>query len=97
MVVSLARNRNTTPVSKKTVNPVYDAKDATFDFPIYISLAGKLGVLELIVWDKDLVKKDYLGEASLELQDWFGDKPAKAFDDPSNKVSTSACRETHVC
>lgn len=44
-------------------------------------------MLELIVWDKDLVKKEYLGEASLELQDWFGDKPAKAYDDPDNKVS----------
>ena len=65
---------------------MYEAKDATFDFPIYLSLVGKLGVLELIVWDKDLVKKDYLGEASLELQDWFKDKPCKAFDDPGNKV-----------
>lgn len=86
VVVSLARNRNTTPVAKKTVNPVYVAKDSTFDFPIYLSLAGRLGVLELIVWDKDMLKKDYLGEASLQLEDWFKDKNIKDFDDTNNEV-----------
>ncbi|THH08914.1 hypothetical protein EW145_g2382 [Phellinidium pouzarii] len=84
IVVSLARNRNSTPVAKKTVDPTYLPKDATFDFPVYLSLAGKLGVLELIVWDKDMLKKDYLGEASLQLENWFKDKSAKDFGDPNN-------------
>jgi C2 domain len=58
-------------VSKKTLNPVYPPKDSTFDFPIYLSLADKLGVLELVLWDKDVLKKEYLGEAGLPLEDWF--------------------------
>lgn len=59
-------------MSKKTINPVYSPKDSTFDFPIHLSLADKLGVLELILWDKDmLMKKEYLGEAALPLEDWF--------------------------
>ncbi|KAI5116381.1 hypothetical protein M0805_005878 [Coniferiporia weirii] len=85
VAVSLARNRNATPVAKRTINPVYAAKDATFDFPIYLSLAGKFGALELVAWDKDIMlKKDYLGEASLQLESWFGDKSAKGFEDPGN-------------
>ncbi|KAH8112668.1 phosphatidylserine decarboxylase-domain-containing protein [Phellopilus nigrolimitatus] len=88
VVVSLARNRHTTPVVKKTLNPVYNSKDATFDFPIYLSLAGKLGVLELVVWDKDMLKKDYLGEASLQLENWFKDRTVKDFDDLTNVPST---------
>lgn len=89
---TFGRQRFTTPVSKKTVNPTYAASDATFDFPIYLSLADNLGGLELIVWDKDLIKKDYLGEVSLSLDEWF--KPAEsekgeglAFDSEFNFVS----------
>ena len=76
---------------KKTLNPVYVAKDATFDFPIYLSLVGRLGVLELIVWDKDMLKKDYLGEGSIPLDDWFRNGNAYAFEDMDNKV----CKHSH--
>lgn len=76
-----------TPALKKTVNPVYTPKDATFEFPLYLSLADKLGVIELVIWDKDmLLKKDYLGEVSIPLDDWFKDDNAYSFDDPNNKV-----------
>ena len=71
---------------KRTLNPVYNPKDATFDFPIYLSLADKLGVLELIIWDKDMLSKDYLGEVSIPLEDWFRDGNAYGFSDPDNKV-----------
>lgn len=76
---------------RKTLNPTYPAKDATFEFPVYLSLAGSLGVLELIVWDKDMIKKDYLGEASIPLEHWFGETNAnaKGFDDLDNRVRTS--------
>lgn len=86
VVVSLLGTKHQTPVSKRTVNPTYNPKDATFDFPIYLSLADKLGVLELVVWDKDVLKKDYLGEAWIPLEDWFRDGNAFAFDDLNNKV-----------
>ena len=61
-----------------------DAKDATFDFPIYLSLADKLGV---VVWGEDKLSKDYLGEVAILLEDWFNDDNAFAFDDANNKVS----------
>ncbi|KAA1476264.1 hypothetical protein DENSPDRAFT_884196 [Dentipellis sp. KUC8613] len=84
VVVSVLSRRQQTPVVKRSTNPVYAAKDATFDFPIYLSLADKLGVVELVVWDKDMLKKDYLGEAALPLEDWFKDSKY-AFDDPGNE------------
>jgi phosphatidylserine decarboxylase len=93
VVVSVLNNKHNTPVAKRTCNPTYAAKDATFEFPIYLSLADRLGVLELVVWDKDLLGKDYLGEAALPLDDWFsGPTPEEkerscAFDDAGNTVS----------
>ena len=84
VVASFARSRSQTPVAKKTLNPNYATKDATFDFPIYRSLADRLGVLELVVWDKDMLKKDYLGEAAFTLEDLK--KGAIAFDDTKNEV-----------
>ena len=86
VVVSLLGNKHQTPVAKRTVNPTYSPKDATFDFPIHLSLADKLGVVELVVWDKDMLKKDYLGEAWIPLEDWFRDGNAFAFEDMNNKV-----------
>ncbi|KAL0953106.1 hypothetical protein HGRIS_004377 [Hohenbuehelia grisea] len=91
VVASVLSTRHQTSVSKRTVNPTYAAKDATFDFPLYLSLAEKLGVAELIVWDKDLMKKDYLGEVAIPLEDWFTDRSNPsgvrpyAFDDPGNQ------------
>jgi len=84
-------SRQQTPVAKRTVNPVYNPKDATFDFPIYLSLADQLGVLELVIWDKDMLRKEYLGEVALPLEDWFADKHsgkdrAFGFDQPGNIV-----------
>ena len=90
VVVSVLNNRYHTPVVKRNVSPTYAAKDATFDFPIYLSLAEKLGVIELVIWDKDMLKKEYLGEASIKVEDWFNG--ALAFDDPRNEVSALAMR-----
>jgi len=90
VVVSILNDRKQTPVVKRTLNPVYNPKDATFDFPIYLSLADKIGVIEIVVWDKDLLKKEYLGEVSLPLDDWFVDKKDKdyCFDQPGNEVGS---------
>jgi phosphatidylserine decarboxylase len=46
--------RHQTPVVKKSLNPSYPADGATFDHPIYLSLAGVVGArgLEAVVWDK---------------------------------------------
>ncbi|KAH9992210.1 phosphatidylserine decarboxylase-domain-containing protein [Russula compacta] len=83
--VSVLSTRFQTPVSRRTLSPVFAAKDATFDFPIYLSLAAKLGVLEFVVWDKDMLRKEYMGEHALPLDEWFKGN-AFAFDDIDNQA-----------
>jgi hypothetical protein len=88
VVLTFARQRQKTPVVSKNLSPVYDPKTATFDFPIYASVVEKVGTLvELVVWDKDVIGKDYLGELALPASDWFKHNGgAKVFADASNKV-----------
>ena len=74
VAVSVLDSRQQTSNAKLTTNPTYAAKDATFDFPIYLSLADKLGVVELVVCDKDMLSKEYLGEVALPLDDLFVDR-----------------------
>ncbi|EKM58743.1 uncharacterized protein PHACADRAFT_253246 [Phanerochaete carnosa HHB-10118-sp] len=88
VVVSVLSNKQQTPVAKRTLNPTYSAKDATFDFSLHLSLAEKLGGIELVVWDKDMLKKDYLGEVAIPLDGWFRDDNAYSFDDPNNMPFT---------
>ena len=93
VVVSVLTTRQQTSVAKRTLNPTYLPKDATFDFPIYLSLADHLGVVELVVWDKDMLKKEYLGEAALLLDDWFvnketGKERSFGFGEPGNQVTS---------
>ncbi|KAH9986068.1 phosphatidylserine decarboxylase-domain-containing protein [Russula vinacea] len=83
--VSILSTRFQTPVCKRTLSPVFTAKDATFDFPIYLSLSERLGVLEFVVWDKDMLRKEYLGEYALPLDEWFR-KDVFAYDDPDNQA-----------
>ena len=86
-MVSLLNTRHHTPVIKRNANPEYSLKDATFDFPIYLSLADRLGTIEIVVWDKDsMLRKEYLGEVALPLEDWFRDGNTFGFDDDQNKV-----------
>ena len=88
VVASLLGTKFQTPVAKRTLNPTYNPKDATFEFPIYLSLADKLGVVELVVWDKDKLRKEYLGEVFQPIANWFNGGRALAFDDPNNTVRT---------
>ncbi|KAH9007468.1 C2 domain-containing protein [Lactarius deliciosus] len=83
VVVSLAGKHFKTPVCRRNLNPEYKPKDATFDFPIYTSLADKLGTLEFVVWDKDMIGKDFLGKYSLPVNQWF--KGAFAFHETNNQ------------
>ncbi|TIC11746.1 hypothetical protein E3Q14_02147 [Wallemia mellicola] len=63
--------RLSTPCVKKTLNPVWDANDATFDISLFRSTVANIAQLEFVAWDKDTIGKDYLGECSLYLDDWF--------------------------
>ncbi|KAF8322600.1 hypothetical protein DL93DRAFT_2071453 [Clavulina sp. PMI_390] len=49
VVVSLARRSFSTPWLKKTLNPDFEAKDATFDIPMFASLAEVSSVLEVLM------------------------------------------------
>ncbi|KAE9392090.1 hypothetical protein BT96DRAFT_831124 [Gymnopus androsaceus JB14] len=85
--ISLPPNptKHTTPVSKRTLNPSFPPAQSTFDFPIYRSLVDRLGVLEVVLWDKDFFgvglgtskggvgvgRKEYLGKVALGLEKWF--------------------------
>ncbi|KAI9435651.1 hypothetical protein BJY52DRAFT_1100307, partial [Lactarius psammicola] len=84
VVVSFLGNKFKTPVCKRNLNPVYEPKDATFDFPIYASLMHKLDVLKFVVWDKDIIGKDCLGICALSVTQWF-QGTAFAFDDCNNQ------------
>jgi phosphatidylserine decarboxylase len=57
VVVSLLSTHFETPVLKRSTNPTYPPTSVTFDYPIYLPFADKL-VVELVVWDEDMSKKD---------------------------------------
>ncbi|KAF8268505.1 C2 domain-containing protein [Lactarius quietus] len=86
VVVSMLGKEFKTPVCKRNLNPIYKPQDATFEFPIHMSLVQKLGTLNLkfVVWDKDMIGKDFLGKNSLSVNEWFKGA-AFSFDDPENE------------
>ncbi|KZV84933.1 hypothetical protein EXIGLDRAFT_699978 [Exidia glandulosa HHB12029] len=72
VAVTFQHQRQKTPVVSKTLDPHWATKDATFDFPLYKSTAERLGtLLEIVVWDKDIIGKDYLGEIAIPASKWF--------------------------
>ncbi|KAH8983789.1 C2 domain-containing protein [Lactarius hatsudake] len=84
VTVSLLGKQFQTPVIKQNLDPEYEPKDATFDFPIYKSLGPKLDTLKFVVedWDR-FSENDYLGEYSLPVNRWF--RGTFAFNDPNNE------------
>ncbi|KAG8879321.1 hypothetical protein FRB98_005717 [Tulasnella sp. 332] len=93
----LGRDRHTTPVVKRNLNPEYNSKDATFEFSLYRSTIGNVGALQFVIWDKDLMSKDYLGETALSFEDLFKHQepsPAYAFDDLRNTVFAVSIEST---
>ncbi|KIY44255.1 hypothetical protein FISHEDRAFT_67843 [Fistulina hepatica ATCC 64428] len=87
VTLTLLSTRFSTPVAKRTRNPTWSAKDATFDFPIYLSQADSVGIVELVIWDKDYLRKEYLGEAAVCLEDWFDRATVGATDDRAAALS----------
>lgn len=76
-------NRQTTAVVKRSLNPIFQESTSTFDFPIYLSLAGVIGGrgIEGVVWDKDLMRKEYMGEFVVNLDQWFCGGPVNLWSD----------------
>ncbi|KAH8977927.1 hypothetical protein EDB86DRAFT_2816577 [Lactarius hatsudake] len=67
VTVSYLGKRFQTPVFKRSHD---ELKDATFHFPICTSLVLKPSTLELVVWNKDVIRNKYLGECSLPVDPW---------------------------
>ncbi|KAH9167246.1 C2 domain-containing protein, partial [Lactarius sanguifluus] len=64
VVVSLLGKQFQTLVCKCTTNPIYEPLYMMFDLPIYMSSVHKFGMLEFVVWNKD-IRTDFMGEYSL--------------------------------
>jgi len=55
----------------------------------YTSLAEQLGVMELVVWDKQTLTKEYVDEVSIPLENWFCDKDKDGKDKEKSMDLTS--------
>ncbi|KAG6812726.1 hypothetical protein H0H92_000943 [Tricholoma furcatifolium] len=94
-----ASARHQTPVVKRTLNPTYAPREATWEVPIYVSQVIRgpgVGALEVVVWDRDMVGKDYLGEAAIPLASWFEGTRGVGWDEPGNKPFTINLESTRV-
>lgn len=65
LVLTLGESKEATSVVSKTLNPEWNQ---TFEFPITTSDSA---LLEVICWDKDRFKKDYMGDFDVVLEDIF--------------------------
>lgn len=65
LVMTLGDAREATSVVSKTLNPEWNQ---TFEFPVNTADSA---LLEVICWDKDRFKKDYMGEFDVILEDVF--------------------------
>lgn len=77
----------------KSLNPIWD-DTAKLEVKVYDSRGFGRERIECVLWDKDRVGREYLGEVSIGLdnawgspQDWPGGVPPVGFDDEDNKVS----------
>jgi phosphatidylserine decarboxylase len=65
LVLNLGDAKEATSVVTKTLHPEWNQ---TFEFPI---LTADSALLEVICWDKDRFKKDYMGEFDVVLEELF--------------------------
>lgn len=74
VAISLLRQHFHMPVQRRTTNPMYAPAMVTFDFLLYLILVEHLGQgsVEAVVWDKDILGKEYLGKVVVRVEEWFG-------------------------
>lgn len=65
LVLTLGDSKQATSVVNKTLSPEWNQ---TFEFPV---VTADSALLEVICWDKDRFKKDYMGEFDVVLEDIF--------------------------
>ncbi|KAK5170232.1 phosphatidylserine decarboxylase [Saxophila tyrrhenica] len=65
LILTLGESKEATSVVSKTLNPEWNQ---TFEFPV---TTADSALLEVICWDKDRFKKDYMGDFDVVLEDVF--------------------------
>ena len=65
LVLTLGDAKEATSVERKTLNPEWNQR---FEFPV---VTADSALLEVICWDKDRFKKDYMGEFDVVLEELF--------------------------
>lgn len=104
VVIRCAEHRVTGPTIEKCLNPVWGAggevggiEGAGGESKLEVKLWESRGLgrelIEIVIWDKDKIGKQYLGEVSLGLEQWWGDRsgwvggvPPVGFYDKDSKV-----------
>ncbi|KAI9094104.1 phosphatidylserine decarboxylase-domain-containing protein [Phlyctochytrium arcticum] len=81
VVAKLGGQSNKTSVIAKNLNPSWNE---TFEFNVSPVLFD--ASLDLVVWDKDLIGKDFLGQVSLPVGDLLRICGAPTYDDPKNET-----------
>ncbi|GAA5866341.1 hypothetical protein JCM1840_004090 [Sporobolomyces johnsonii] len=102
-VIRYGPARATSPTVPKSLNPVWGSGgesgaaegaggEAKLELKVYESLGLARERIEIICWDRDRLKSEYLGEVSLGVGDWWGSaaewkegKPPVGFFDEDNK------------
>ena len=100
LVLRYADKRVTSPTVQKSLNPVWGAGgesiegvggEAKLETEVWEGRVGQ--AIEIVVWDRDRVGKQYLGEVNLRIEDWWGEPsswkdgtPPVGVHDADNKV-----------
>ncbi|KAK4048980.1 phosphatidylserine decarboxylase [Microbotryomycetes sp. JL221] len=104
VVIRFGSTRVTSPTVQKTLNPVWSSStgaQAILQCPVYDITSLSVERIEVVAWDKDKIGKEYLGEISLGVQDYFGSveewhehPPPIDFNDEHNEPGWFPLRST---
>lgn len=74
VVIRYGDERATSSTVSKSLDPVWPADSATLRTVVYDSRGFGRERLEITVWDRDRISREYMGELSLGAADWWGDR-----------------------
>ncbi|KAM0746819.1 C2-domain-containing protein [Meredithblackwellia eburnea MCA 4105] len=97
VVIRCADSRVVGPTVREELNPVWDDHSGNGQSRLQVLVSESVGLgrerVEIVIWDKDRVGKQYLGEVGLGVQDWWGPKeswtdgrPPVGLEDEGNVV-----------
>lgn len=102
LAIRVGTTRYTSPTVYKSLNPVWGPHAP--DAPAEGTVVGEARLervvdcnfrerIEIVVWDRDRLRKEYMGEISIGVDDLFhgsdaNERPPIEFNDPLNQVSS---------